>query len=91
MSSLGLKNIYELEYPGIGQIDEKVLKAAGKGKGELVFQCIVKDDILAFVADSMEHRASWCNKIKNAAEKVAAISTVEKEKSKSIKLRPGFI
>ena len=88
---MGPKNIYELEYPGIGQIDEKVLKAAGKGKGELVFQCIVKDDILAFVADSMEHRASWCNKIKNAAEKVAAISTVEKEKSKSIKLRPGFI
>ena len=69
---MGPKNIYELEYPGIGQIDEKV-KSSRKRKGELVFQCIVKDDILAFVADSMEHRAS-CNKIKNAAEKVSYIN-----------------
>ena len=79
------KNIFELKYPGIGPVDEKVLKVAGKGNARLIFQCITDGEVLAFVADTLEQRNEWCSKIKNAVEKVQAIFTVEE--SKTFKMR----
>ena len=38
------------------EVDEKVLKIAGKANSKLAFQCNVDNEIVAFVAGSIEER-----------------------------------
>ena len=64
------------------EVDEKVLNIAGKANSKLAFQCNVDNEIVAFVASSIEEREDWCNKIINAVEKVKAVEVSFKKRKK---------
>ena len=67
------KNIVKLDPPGlrINDLDEKVLKAAGKNS-HLCFQCTVasKDTVLAFLTDNYMTHEEWTKKIEFCVEEM---------------------
>ena len=67
------KNIVKLDPPGlrINDLDEKVLKAAGKNS-HLCFQCTVasKDTVLAFLTENYVVHEEWTKKIEFCVEEM---------------------
>ena len=67
------KNIVKLDPPGLrmNDLDEKVLKAAGKNS-HLCFQCTVasKDTVLAFLTDNYMTHEEWTKKIEFCVEEM---------------------